>query len=186
MTPASMQISATRYCAMGSPPHQRVVLAASLLRCIACCFVGHQVGEKMCACLLVLACTNCPDVVRVVMFVVTAAPVAMLVKGWDLTQAASISSAAAVAAGHLGMMAVCAKNFDGQRWPTSSSPSRRITLRVTSLCDATELLFPSTYVRIERAGVRRCEHLVLYTGGWECLWAATALHSLSPHEVSAH
>ena len=43
------------------------------------------------------------------MFVVTAAPAAMFVKGWDLAQAASISSAAAVATSHLGMMAVCGK-----------------------------------------------------------------------------
>ena len=49
------------------------------------------------------------------MFVVTAAPVAMLVKGWDLTQAASTSSAAAVATSHLGMMTVCGKKIDGQR-----------------------------------------------------------------------
>ena len=152
MTPASMQISATRYCAMGSPPHHRLVLTACLHSCIACCFVGHQVGAKLCACLLVLACTNCPDVVRVVMFVVTAAPVAMLVKGWDLTQAASISSAAAVAAGHLGMMTVCGKNSDGQRWPTSALSSRRMSWEVASLCDATEMLCCSAYVRIEQAG----------------------------------
>ena len=43
------------------------------------------------------------------MFVVTAAPAAMFVKGWDLAQAASISSVAAVATSHLGMMAVCGK-----------------------------------------------------------------------------
>ena len=100
----------------------------------------------------VLACTNCPDVVRVVMFVVTAAPVAMLVKGWDLTHAASTSSAAAVATGHLGMMTVCGKNFDGQRWPTSASPSRRMSKEVASLCDATEVLLCSAYVGIEQAG----------------------------------
>ena len=128
MTPASMQISATRHCAMGSPPHHRLVLAACLHSCIACCLVGYHIrclllNEFVPAC-CVLACTNCPDVVRVVMFVVTAAPVAMLVKGWDLTQAASISSATAVATGHLGMMIVCGKNSEGQRWPTSALPSR--------------------------------------------------------------
>ena len=86
------------------------------------------------------------------MFVVTAAPAAMFVKGWALAKAASVSSAAAVATSHLGMMAVCDKNSGGQRWPTSSFPSRRITSKATNLCDATEPLCCGAYVRIEQAG----------------------------------
>ena len=90
------------------------------------------------------------------MFVVTAAPDAMFVKGWDLAQAASISSAAAVAISHLGMMAVCGKNFDSQRWPTSSLPSRRIISNAPNLLMTHSCCFAAHTYAYSRREMRRC------------------------------